>query len=61
MLIITVHVNAPPGQAIGIKEQIAQDLERYGDTRVVSVEEINPSYQQMQIGGIDNRQGGKRK
>lgn len=61
MLIITVHVNAPPGQAIGIKEQIAQDLERYGDTRVVSVEEIKPSYQQMQIGGIDNRQGGKRK
>ena len=31
MLVITVHVNAPAGQAIGIKEQIAQDLERYGD------------------------------
>ena len=41
MLIITVHVNAPAGQAIGIKEQIAQDLERYGDTRVVSVEECS--------------------
>lgn len=61
MLVIIIHVNAPPGQAIGIKEQIAQDLERYGDTRVVSVEEIKPAYQQMQIGGIDNRQGGKRK
>lgn len=61
MLVITVHVNAPPGQAIGIKEQIAQDLERYGDTRVVSVEEIKPAYQQMQIGGISNRPGGKRK
>lgn len=61
MLVIIIHVNAPPGQAIGIKEQIAQDLERYGDTRVVSAEEIKPAYQQMQIGGIDNRQGGKRK
>ena len=40
MLVITVHVNAPAGQAIGIKEQIAQDLERYGDTRVVSVEDV---------------------
>ncbi len=40
MLVITVHVNAPAGQAIGIKEQIAQDLERYGDTRVVSVEVV---------------------
>ena len=40
MLVITVHVNAPAGQAIGIKEQIAQDLERYGDTRVVSVEAV---------------------
>lgn len=61
MLVITIHVNAPPGQAIGIKEQIAQDLERYGDTRVVSVEEIKPAYQQMQIGGISNRPSGKRK
>ena len=44
MLVITVHVNAPAGQAIGIKEQIAQDLERYGDTRVVSVEVVQPTY-----------------
>ena len=43
MLIITVHVNAPAGQAIGIKEQIAQDLERYGDTRAVSVEVVQPN------------------
>lgn len=61
MLIITVHVNAPVGQAIGIKEQIAQDLERYGDTRVVSVKAVQPTYRQMQIGETDNRQGGKRK
>lgn len=42
MLIVTVCVDAPLGQAIGIKEQIAQDLERYGDTRVVSVSEVGP-------------------
>lgn len=47
MLIITIHVDRPAGQAIGIKEQIAMDLERYGDTRIVSVEEIEPK--QMRI------------
>ncbi|MBR2943384.1 MAG: hypothetical protein IKB82_08300 [Clostridia bacterium] len=54
MLIVTVHVNAPAGQAIGIKEQIAMDLEKYGDTRVVSVEEVTPTYQQMELGGVSN-------
>lgn len=49
MLVITIHVNRPAGQAIGIKEQIAQDLEKYGDTRVVSVEEIAPQQMQMEI------------
>ena len=56
MLKIVVYVDRPAGQAIGIKEQIAQDLERYGDTRVVSVEEIQP--EQMQIGGMTD--GGKK-
>lgn len=37
-MIVTLQVNAPPGQAIGIKEAIAQDLEKYGDVRVVAVE-----------------------
>lgn len=60
MLVITIHVNAPSGQAIGIKEQIAQDLERYGDTRVVSVEVVQPAYRQMQIGEIGNRRRGKK-
>lgn len=48
MLKIIVEVNAPVGQSIGVKEQIAQDLERYGDTRIISVEEISP-HRQMQI------------
>lgn len=49
MLVITLHVNAPVGQAIGVKEAIAQDMEKYGDVRVVSVEEKLP--EQMRIGG----------
>lgn len=54
MLVITVHVNRPAGQAIGIKEQIAQDLEKYGDTRVVSIEEVKPrpqQWEQMKLSG----------
>lgn len=43
MLIITIHVNAPAGQAIGIKEDLAAYLERFGDSRVVSVEEAQPA------------------
>ena len=50
MLRITVEVNAPAGQAIGVKEQIATDLERWGDTVIVSVEEIAP--EQMKLGGM---------
>lgn len=42
MLIITIHVDAPAGQAIGVKEQIAQDLERFGDTKVISIKESLP-------------------
>lgn len=42
MLIITIKVDAPAGQAIGIKEDLAMYLERFGDSRVVSVEEVTP-------------------
>ena len=52
MLIITIEVNARPGQAIGIKEDLALYLERYGDARVVSVEETpQRQMEQMTIGG----------
>lgn len=50
MLRIIIHVARPSGQAIGIKEQIAVDLEKYGDVRVVSIEEVQPRYEQMQLG-----------
>ena len=52
MLMITVQVNAAPGKAIGIKEDLAMFLERYGDARVVSVEEApQKQMEQMMIGG----------
>ena len=39
MLTITLQVGAPPGQAIGVKEDIAMRLEPLGDVRVVSITE----------------------
>lgn len=52
MLIITTEVDAPAGQAIGIKEDLAMHLERWGDARVVSVEEKpQAQMEQMMIGG----------
>lgn len=57
MLIITVQVNARPGQAIGIKEDLAMYLERYGDARVVAVEEARQDHmEQMTIGGGSYRE-----
>lgn len=47
ILTITIRVDAPAGQAIGIKEAIAQDLEKYGDVRVVAVEEKQPKQMDM--------------
>lgn len=50
MLIVTLQINAPVGQAIGVKEAIAQDMEKYGDVRVVSVEEREA--EQMRLEGV---------
>ncbi len=54
MLIITVQVNAPPGSAIGIKEDLALYLERFGDTKVVSITEKVP--EQLRLEGTGGRQ-----
>jgi len=48
MLTITIKVNAPPGQAIGIKEHLAMCLEKYGDTRVVSI--VEDRVEQIELG-----------
>lgn len=36
-MIITIQVNAPLHMAQGIKETLAMQLERYGDTRVLEI------------------------
>lgn len=51
MLTIIIKVSAPPGQAIGVKEDLAAYLERFGDARVVSVEEDAPEQMRMDEGG----------
>ena len=38
----------------GTKEAVAMALERLGRVRVVSVEEIKPTYEQTRIGGNKN-------
>lgn len=40
MLRVAIDVDCPGGLALAVKEQLAMDMEKYGDTRVVSVEEI---------------------
>lgn len=42
MLRIVIEVDSPAYDADGIKEALAMELERYGDTRVVDVREIAP-------------------
>ena len=52
MLRITLEVDAPAEAAQGVKEQIAMELEKYGDVRVVKVEEIGQrKWRQMQFDG----------
>ena len=48
VLIIVVEVDAPLGQAIGIKEDLAMYLERFGDCRVKEVQEIKPEQMKME-------------
>lgn len=50
MLKITILVDAPTGKAQGIKEDLAMHVEKYGDTKVVSIEEIAP--QQTKLGDV---------
>lgn len=47
MLKIVLEVDAPTMDAQGAKEAIAADLEKYGDVRVVQVQEVHPK--QMEV------------
>lgn len=55
MLTIVAQVDAPPGQAIGIKEAVAMCLEPLGGIRVVSITEDTP--EQMHVAGYRAAQG----
>lgn len=48
MIRVVLEVDAPPGQAIGIKESLAMAAEQYGDTRVISVMEMLPEQMKIQ-------------
>lgn len=49
MLFITVAVDAPAGQAIGIKEDLAMHLEQFGDSKVISVREDLPEQMMLEV------------
>ena len=50
MIRVVIEVDAPSGQAIGIKEDLAQYLEQFGDARVVDVL-VDPG-EQMDLKGV---------
>ena len=50
MLFILVAVDAPPGQAIGIKEDLAMHLELFGDSKVLSITEELPEQMALEMG-----------
>ncbi len=50
-LVLTIAVdNASPGKAIGVKETVAMDLEKYGDVRVLRVEVQGEEQMSMEEG-----------
>ena len=49
MLILTISVDVPSGKAIGVKEAIAMDLEKYGDTRALDIKEVKTPSRQMEM------------
>lgn len=57
MLTITIKVNAPAGQAIGIKEHLAMVLEKFGDTQVVSIQDDTPQSRGTQMGLFGPQKG----
>ena len=51
MLTITIKANVPASDAQGIKERIAMDVERYGDSKVVSIVSDRRREEQLQMKG----------
>lgn len=50
MITVVIRVDAPVGQAIGVKEQLAMYLEQFGDAKVVLVTEREP--EQLELEGL---------
>ena len=50
MITVVIRVDAPVGQAIEVKEQLAMYLERFGDAKVVLVTEKEP--EQLELEGL---------
>ena len=48
-MIIVLQVNAPLHMAQGIKEALAMQLERYGDTRVLEIRTEEETMQQEEL------------
>lgn len=57
MLTITIKVDAPGCMAQGVKEHLAMELERFGDVRVVSVEDDADERQGAQMGLFGPQKG----
>ena len=51
VITVVIHVDAPVGQAIGVKEQLAMYLERFGNAKVVLVTEKEP--EQLGLEGFE--------
>ena len=54
MIEMVIQVDAPPGAEHAVKEALAMYLEYFGDTRVISIKEIQPEQMQM---GLNLRAG----
>ena len=52
MLTIIIQVNVPSGNALGIKEDLAMHLEKFGDTKIISINETTTKPEQCRIGGM---------
>ena len=48
-MIIVLQVNAPPYMAQGIKETLAMELEKYGDTKVLEIRTDENTYKQEEM------------
>ena len=59
-LLLTVAVEgATAGKAIGVKEAISMDLEKYGDVRVLRVEILEEEQMEIRMTSSLGRSGGK--